>query len=201
MRLYFFFGLAIAAAACGGDFVGVSGGDDAGDATARDGASGDGSIGMTDGAATDGAATDASGDAARDASRDGGVDGGGSNPGHVACGSMTCDLGAGQACCDTVSMDASTHACGSLANLSFCMMGATQACDEKADCTNGNLCCILFNQNGIEARCLPTCITGAERYQACKTSAECENLGTCSVYSGCTAGESVQTCEKPRQCP
>jgi hypothetical protein len=117
----------------------------------------------------------------------------------VSCGATECALDAGQACCDTIREDASTHACGSLASGSFCFGGALQECDEKADCPSGNVCCLQFLTQGISATCMPTCITGAERYQACATTAECENGGPCQSH-GCASGERVQTCEKPRQC-
>lgn len=180
--------------ACGGN-DNVTGATDGGnDSTAQDSASADGASDRASDVSTD-TATDARQDAS-----DGGAEAGpGSGPGKIGCGSATCDIDGGQACCDTVAADASTHQCGSLAQGSFCPFGATQTCDKKADCTTG-VCCIQFLLNGIQASCLPTCITGAERYQACATSAECESAGTCAVHTGCSAGETVQTCEKPRQC-
>ncbi len=125
---------------------------------------------------------------------------GGSNPGKVTCGAAECDLDAGQECCDTVTNDAGVQKCGFSGAGSFCMLGAPEACDEKADCTGANICCMQFLPLGIETSCLPTCITGAERYQACKTSAECESgTGPCATYT-CKNGETVQSCTKPVEC-
>jgi hypothetical protein len=119
--------------------------------------------------------------------------------GFVGCGATACDLDAGQACCDTIRNDAGTHACGSLASGSFCFTGAVEECDEKADCPDKDVCCVQFAPQGITASCMPTCVTGLERYQACSTDAECENGGQCALYA-CPAGESVRTCQKPLRC-
>lgn len=123
-----------------------------------------------------------------------------SNPGKVTCGADECDLSAGQECCDTVTLDAGKQACGAAASGSFCPLGAPQACDEKADCANGNVCCIEFLTQGIGAGCRSTCISGAERYQACKTDAECEpGTGPCALHA-CRSGQTVRTCTKPVEC-
>jgi hypothetical protein len=119
--------------------------------------------------------------------------------GYVSCGATACDLDAGQACCDTIVNDAGTHACGALAQGSFCFNGAEQTCDEKADCPGNQVCCIQFLPQGIQAGCLPSCVTGLERYQACMTDVECENGGPCAPHA-CAAGETVRTCEKPLAC-
>jgi hypothetical protein len=120
-------------------------------------------------------------------------------PGLVVCGATACDLDAGQGCCDTINNDASTHQCGPLAAGSFCLTGATQECDDKDDCKNAEVCCLLFLPQGIQASCMPSCITGAPRYQACSTAAECENGAPCASHA-CPAGETVRTCEKPLSC-
>ena len=117
----------------------------------------------------------------------------------VTCGSSVCNLDTGQACCDTIRADASTHTCGPIASGSFCVTGAVEECDDKGDCPPGNVCCLQFQAQGIGAACMPTCITNVERYQACKTSVECDNGGPCKEYA-CVAGETVQTCEKPLEC-
>jgi hypothetical protein len=119
--------------------------------------------------------------------------------GKVRCGNKECDLDAGQACCDSIGADGGAHTCGPRNAGSFCLSGAEQDCDEKADCPSGGVCCLQFLAQGILARCMPTCVTGAERYQACATSAECENSGPCAQYT-CPSGESVRTCERPLGC-
>ncbi len=124
---------------------------------------------------------------------------GGSTPGKVACGGKECDLDAGQGCCDTVTNDAGKQTCGPLAAGSFCSTGAVEECDEKADCTGSKVCCIQFLAQGIQATCMPTCITGVERYQVCKTTSECELGGPCQTHT-CGAGETVQSCTKPLGC-
>ena len=126
--------------------------------------------------------------------------GGGSDPGFVSCAGAECDLDAGKACCDTIEKDAGKQACGSLASGSFCMTGAVEECDEKADCQGSDVCCLQFTLQGIQATCTPTCIGGAVRYQACKTSGECENgSGPCATHT-CATGETVQTCQRPIGC-
>jgi hypothetical protein len=95
--------------------------------------------------------------------------------------------------------DAATHMCGPLAAGSFCMTGAVQVCDEKADCALGEVCCMQFSPAGVLATCRPTCVGGAVRYQACKTDEECENRGPCTQHT-CPAGDTVRTCSKPLEC-
>jgi hypothetical protein len=105
----------------------------------------------------------------------------------------------GSACCETIDKGAPAYSCGPIASGSFCFMGAIEQCDEKADCTGNDVCCIQFLPQGVTATCMPTCITNAERYQACKTDKECETGGPCATHT-CRSGEVVQTCTTPLEC-
>ena len=70
----------------------------------------------------------------------------------------------------------------------------TVECDEKADCTGGQLCC----QNNLNTQCKADCGGGAGAIQRCKTGAECKD-GTCYVNMCPGAGGGmtiVEACSK-----
>ena len=172
--------LAGGAVACGGSSSpGVGASEDAGsDATLPDSA---GPGPGADGASRDGAG---GGDAQPDAR--GGADTG-PNPGLVSCSGTDFTIPT-EICC--VVGDAGT--CRNVA--AQCTFGAEVRCDDKADCDAG-FCC--YENTSLDSRCISTCITGAPRYQACKTSAECETPGeTCTTWT-CNGGRVVRTCQKP----
>lgn len=134
----------------------------------------------------DGAAP-ASADGGLDGSRDAalvGVDGGAPpSPGAIACGSGSCNA-ATQTCCRTLDGGASCTATGQCS-------GASVACDEKADCQGGAICCAGLGGRGA-ARCDAKC--GRFDTQLCRTNAECGD-GVCYVNS-CLGGVVIQACEK-----
>jgi hypothetical protein len=52
--------------------------------------------------------------------------------------------------------------------------GGRRACDDTADCAGVGVCCAeTANDGSMHTACLPTCITGVERWQVCKDTSEC----------------------------
>lgn len=58
---------------------------------------------------------------------------------------------------------------------------ARRECDDAADCDAGQVCCAETNSGRMNTVCMATCITGAPRWQVCKTSAECEGGIPCTT--------------------
>jgi len=155
---------------------------------------------------TDGGSTSADGSSGSDSSTtDGGpkTDGsnpipGASDPGLVACGGDSCiRTGAATAreiCCfnangQTTCQNETLNAC----------TGSRLLCDEKADCENGICCAEASSGDRIQTRCLPTCVTGAQRYQVCKTDKECES-GSCKAYDCGPDVPPLKFCQRPQDC-
>jgi hypothetical protein len=81
-----------------------------------------------------------------------------------------------QVCCATGIGDGGCQPAASDCN------GAKLACDEKADCTGGDVCCGKVGIGGagsINTECKATCGGGLGALQLCKTNAECGAAGTC----------------------
>ena len=96
----------------------------------------------------------------------------------LQCGTMTCVLDGGTACCTT---DASA----------FCIdpadcTGSTLLCTGKATCTDGGVCCGSAAPNGY-AFCMPSCTTQYP-LQLCNTKIDpppvCPQNETCQPYMG-----------------
>lgn len=146
-------------------------------------------------AATDAAATDAAADAAGDATaRDGGGDGApSSNPGKITCGALEC-AASGEFCCVTIADGGVAYSCASSGGA--CSSGIERRCDERADCTNGDVCCYEDVGGGLRADCRGDC---NGRYQGCKATSECVS-GSCTERS--CAGFTVGACGPiPPLCP
>ncbi len=110
------------------------------------------------------------------------------NPNQVYCGDTAGQLcAAGDVCCGAWSGSWS-YACSS----SSCGLGQNSfTCNEKADCSGGNVCCATYaplssNLNG--SSCRSSCRSW--QVQLCMTDAECGS-GTCSF--GSVQGASNQT--------
>jgi hypothetical protein len=153
----------------------------------------------TGGAATGGAGTAGSGGTAGSAGTaaggaDGGTSGGGSGgivgaggspgtptPGIVACGTTTCTIGdvLQSACC--VSALPQATVCIPTLGAGCANVGTIVACDDAADCMNGQVCCASMPGGAgttPTAACEMTqCKDGAR--QLCRTDAECRGKGTC----------------------
>ena len=144
----------------------ASGGGDATDATANDGTADSGGDAPAD------AATDAPSDAADAGARDTGVV---SDPNAIECGTAKCDTTT-QLCCVSgiVLLDAGTRTrtCVDAGPLA-CVGGASQQCDEAADCKNNEVCCARLTADGVETACVAQqtgCVLGV---QMCATDKEC----------------------------
>jgi len=77
--------------------------------------------------------------------------------------------------------------------------GDPQACDEKSDCPDGQICCLdVTDINGdfkISCQSGTTCPAGTlAGAQICKTNAEC-STGTCSIWT-CN-GQVTEACQAP----
>lgn len=166
--------------ACGGD----STNDDAGaDAT------------QGNDAGNDAVASDASSDVAADVDKTCvAVEGGLPCDGlHVACGNLLCDAGT-QVCCindggakETCAVAPPTD--GGKPPPNSCT-ATKMACDEAADCPNGQVCCgFVGASGGFNTACQPSCGTGL---QFCHGSAECIT-GSCTVMPQCH-GVTIETC-------
>jgi hypothetical protein len=114
---------------------------------------------------------------------------------HVACGNSECDAGS-QICC--VTSNGTKEACavppptdGGKPPPNTCA-GSKMACDEAADCPNGQVCCGFvgpIDAGGFNTTCQTSCGTGL---QFCHGSAECVT-GTCTVTPNCH-GVTIETC-------
>ena len=78
--------------------------------------------------------------------------------------------------------------------------GDPQACDEKSDCPDGQICCLdVTDTKGdfkISCQSGTTCPAGTfAGAQICKTNAECGAGGECSFYS--CDGNITEACQAP----
>lgn len=100
--------------------------------------------------------------------------------GVVACGSQTCDLRAGQECCNDY------------AHAPFCSMqcggsiGDELRCDGAEDC-NGARCCAMLRDTGTRNECRSSCATGeitvCRRHDECRSDERCCELDP-ATYPG-----------------
>jgi len=189
-------GLAFASlGGCGSDDAAVIGDNDGG------GSSSGGSSGAsTSSGGSSSGASSSGGSSSGSSGNDGGsssgstVDGGSpSNPGKVTCEGTECS-GATPVCCVTFNfMGMSfTSDAGCSASSDCSGQGSVQfKCDEKADCPNADagLCCASVEGSSCRADC------GQSRVQACKTTTECADGGTCQVFD--CQGRKLEACQKP----
>ncbi len=120
---------------------------------------------------------------------DGGADAGAMRgpadlPGEIRCGQQSCDLGAGQVCCATVSTgDAHcSQTCDSSTEIKL-------TCDGAEDCTSGDTCCYPFGQ--ATASCATSCAAGGRVF--CGTDGDCAPGQYCAPGGG--ALETVFVCK------
>jgi hypothetical protein len=114
------------------------------------------------------------------------------DPGNVECGSAQCAVPQNECCLGT------GNSASCLAPSASCA-GNEQACDEKSDCPDGQICCLKVTDiNGdfkISCQTGTTCPTGGlASAQICKTNAEC-STGSCSLYS--CQGNTTEACQAP----
>ncbi len=132
-------------------------------------------------------------DAASDAPKADATTGSSSDPGVVTCNGSPCDT-ATSYCCDETTVPPNGQRCVSN-SVSSCG-GLRRRCDEAADCTGGQVCCIPPNA-AMRVAYTTVCSKGpctddVLNYQVCKTSAECTNGQPC-VTQQC-AGYEMRTC-------
>jgi hypothetical protein len=76
--------------------------------------------------------------------------------------------------------------------------GSKIECNEKTDCTGGDICCLkVTSETDFAITCQPgpKCPTGGlTSVQICTTNAECMG-GSCSIYS--CLGQITQSCTAP----
>lgn len=106
-----------------------------------------------------------------------------SDPLGIECGNKSC-ASATQACCYPTTgflyCPLTTTACN----------GVAAACDEAADCSNGQVCCITaIVKFGVQAECKTACTVNDR--QACRTTSEC-NGSACKPWR--CAGSDLATC-------
>jgi hypothetical protein len=183
-------GLAGAIAGCGG-----------GDATIPPGEDASSPEGSTPSPSTPGTDSGAPGDAAQPGSDGGGGDAGASdssattsNPNKISCGAAECNV-QNQLCCRSLLIDGGSSLACIDSNNGNCA-GSELECDEKADCTGGDICCT--NQGGFGSRCDNGC--SGQNVQLCKTNAECPGDGGACKSFTCAGGRTVQACEAPVGC-
>jgi hypothetical protein len=106
------------------------------------------------------------------------------------CNNAECAVPANE-CCNT---GTNTEAC---LPAGMACSGNKISCDEKADCTGGQVCCLDVTNELTDAftiSCLATCGTGIGKAQICTTNAECSG-GACSVYN--CENNLTEACESP----
>lgn len=99
------------------------------------------------------------------------------NARRVSCGVAECtregDGRGREICCVTPGIPPQSK-CTRELDTAACDQGRRE-CDDTADCSDGQVCCAeTSNNDTMSTRCMPTCITGVERWQVCKTTAECD---------------------------
>jgi hypothetical protein len=108
----------------------------------------------------------------------------GPNTRLVSCGAKDClrdgDGRSREVCCVTPGAPPQM-ACTRELDPAACDQGRRE-CDDTADCSGGEVCCAeTSNDDKMSTRCMPSCITGVERWQVCKTSAECAGGIPCTM--------------------
>jgi hypothetical protein len=157
--------VAAAAASCGGASSSVG----AADAAGGDGSSSSASSSSSSSSSSSGGPDATTADATVDAST--------SDARGVTCGASECtregDGKSRQVCCVVPGSPPSASCIPELAP-NPCPNGGRRECDDRADCAPDNVCCAEQSNEGLATRCMPTCVTGVQRWQVCKTSADCE---------------------------
>jgi hypothetical protein len=118
-----------------------------------------------------------------------------SNPDEITCGGEDCPVEAQACCASTTAPDGGTSYTCQAENAPCA--GATIACDEKADCTGAEVCCMNVSGGPLSSTCEESC--GAQEVQLCKTDGECGEGGKCRQYT-CPAGRTVYACAQPASC-
>jgi hypothetical protein len=136
-------------------------------------------------------------DSSSDGSSDGGqatcvgpAGGAACNPGVVTCGETTCAVPSHECCAGGAS-----ETCVTLGGT--CSSGNVRACDEKSDCSGGDICCLLAPSATVSTMTCqpgPTCPTGLASAQLCKTDTECVG-GSCHLWN--CAGNTTEACQAP----
>ena len=106
------------------------------------------------------------------------------NARRVSCGVAECtregDGRGREICCVTPGIPPQSK-CTRELDTAACDQGRRE-CDDTADCSDGQVCCAeTSNNDTMSTRCMPTCITGVERWQVCKTTAECDPGIPCTM--------------------
>jgi len=124
--------------------------------------------------------------------------------GFVTCGASKCAVSGGRSgargpycCIEEASAGGPRASCKD--DVPTACSGHRLACDEAADCKDGNVCCTEPG-GALVTGCRPTCITGAPRIQVCTTDGECENGGPCRSYDCGDGVRALRFCEKPDGC-
>lgn len=127
-----------------------------------------------------------------------------STPGLIECGGATCNLTT-QVCCIRLTADAGADGGPGFARTCEAVNACkgpddvASTCDERADCPNGQVCCMFYNGGGLtilRAACQATCPGGN---QFCRTAAECTtDGGVCAGYT-CPGNPPLHSCFKPLQ--
>jgi hypothetical protein len=182
---------------CGGDSgTGAGGGDDGGGIDGTSGTDGSGNGDGTTG--NDGGNDGGTGDDGGPGNEGGPPicirpDGGApSNPSSVECGGQPCSVPT-NVCCDRFWVDGGVK-CQPAAQQ---CQGPTLACDEKADCPTGQVCCLIVNggNGGFATECRQTC-PGAE---LCRCDQDCPQNTPCNVLT-CPGNRHIEACGQVQGC-
>jgi hypothetical protein len=113
------------------------------------------------------------------------------DPGNIECGTSQCAV-PGNECCNGTD---GTLSC--LSVVKTCA-GNQQACDEKSDCPDGQICCLKVTDfsGDFTISCVTgtTCPSDVAAAQVCKTNAECPG-GACTLYT--CQGQVTEACSAP----
>jgi len=152
-------------------------------------AGGDGGVASSSGASSSGTPESSSGASSSGVSSSGVVRAPDDpQPGLVACGTTSCQVDAGFACCATPEGSSCLPAGGR------CDAGIRQLCDEGTDCDNVNptSCCLGLYGTGTVARCSASGCAGRNP-QLCRSSSECDG-GVCA-FATCAFGITLRVCD------
>jgi hypothetical protein len=105
-------------------------------------------------------------------------------PGVVFCGGSDCLLSGspgGNYCC--VGMPPVPTSClPAVTGCTIQLGSATVACDDTADCHNGQICCGALSGSGAGAHCSNGC--SGSSFQFCRTNRECQGQQRCRPIQG-----------------
>jgi hypothetical protein len=116
-------------------------------------------------------------------------------PGEVACGNLSCDVPENQCCIPFVGGAATC-----VPSTQACIGGVTVDCNEAADCSHGDVCCVSIlggptTTAQFACQAAPCGSPADGHAQACRTNQECIGGAACTVQV--CEGVTVELCGLP----